>query len=164
MLLELRKKFLFLKKCLCSLFLIFIFAINGKSLADTVNVSSDTTIDSPVYLDSDIKEDRTYNITNNAVYTLDAEIEASGYTLTKTGNGTFVLNASSSGTFSSSISIDEGLVGIGDDDAFGSATVILNGGGISSSNTSSRTHPACALLPGKPSTPARKSVMTIALS
>ena len=139
MLLELNRKFLFLKKFICSLFLIFIFSFNGKSLADTVNVSSDTTIDSPVYLDSDIKEDRTYNITNNAVYTLDAEIEASGYTLTKTGNGTFVLNASSSGTFSSSISIDEGLVGIGDDDAFGSATVILNGGGISSSNTSSRS-------------------------
>ena len=87
-----------MKKFICSLFLIFYFLINGKSLADTVNVNSDTTIDS-LYLDSDIKEDTTYNITNNAVYTLDGEIEANGYDLTKQGNGTFVLNASSSNFF-----------------------------------------------------------------
>ena len=39
----------------------------------------------------------------------------------------------------SSITIDEGLVGIGNNDSFGNATVILNGGGISSSNTVSRS-------------------------
>ena len=121
-------------------FILIAIAINfsTKSYSDTISVTSDTTINDPIYLESGIKEDRTYNITNNAVLTLNDEIEATSYTLTKTGNGTFVLNAASS-SFESSISIDEGLVGIGNNDAFGTATVILNGGGISSSNTSSRS-------------------------
>ena len=110
----------------------------SKSYSDTINASTDTTINDPIYLETDIKEDRTYNITNNSVYTLNDEIDASSYTLTKTGNGSLVLNAASS-TFASSITIDEGLVGIGNNDSFGNATVILNGGGISSSNTSSRS-------------------------
>ncbi|WP_440613834.1 autotransporter-associated beta strand repeat-containing protein [Candidatus Pelagibacter sp. HIMB1748] len=144
MLLELNEKFLFLKKFICCLFLIFIFSFNGKSLANTINENTDTVENNNLDLDGDIKASTTYNITNNAVYTLNGEILSNGYDLTKQGNGTLILNANSSNfgnVISNTFTIEGGLVGIGNNGSFGSAnnTISLEGGGISSSNTSSRS-------------------------
>ena len=124
MLLELNRKFLFLKKFICSLFLIFIFSFNCKSLANTINANTDTVENNNLDLDGDIKASTTYNITNNAVYTLNGEILSNGYDLTKQGNGTLILNANSSNfgnVISNTFTIEGGLVGIGNNGSFGSA-------------------------------------------
>ena len=86
-----------MKKIFCKfLFFIFIFLLVSESLANTINVNTDTVENNNLDLDGDIKASTTYNITNNAVYTLNGQILSNGYDLTKQGNGTLILNANSS--------------------------------------------------------------------
>jgi autotransporter-associated beta strand protein len=118
---------------------IFFFIISfEKVLADTVSSSSDTSFDSDVDLQGDIKENRIYDITNSSVYTLRGNIISSSYNLTKNGNGTLSVTSNNDGNFSSSITVNAGILAAGDNDAFGSATIILNSGSLSSSNTTAR--------------------------
>lgn len=118
---------------------IFFFIISfEKVLADTVSSSSDTSFDSDVDLQLDIKENRIYDITNSSVYTLRGNIISSSYNLTKNGNGTLSVTSNNDGNFSSSITVNAGILAAGDNDAFGSATIILNSGSLSSSNTTAR--------------------------
>ena len=118
---------------------IFFFIISfEKVLADTVSSSSDTSFDSDVDLQGDIKENRIYDITNSSVYTLRGNIISSSYNLTKNGNGTLSVTSNNDGNFSSSITVNAGILAAGDNDAFGSATIILNSGSLSSSNRTAR--------------------------
>ena len=86
-----------------------------------------------------VKEDRTYNITNSSVYTINGAIINSSYAITKSGDGTLVFGIDNSSGWSNTLTINSGTVAAGDDDAFGTGTVTLNGGSISSNNTSARS-------------------------
>ena len=117
---------------------IFFFTISlSKVLADEISSSSDTIFNSDVDLQGDIKDNRTYNITNSSVYTLRGNITSSSYTLTKNGNGTLSVT-NYNNNFSSSITVNAGVIAAGDNVAFGSATIILNSGSLSSNNTTAR--------------------------
>ena len=126
--------------CKALIFLnIFFFIISfEKVLADTVSSNSDTSFNSDVDLQGDIKENRIYDITNSSVYTIRGNIISSSYNLTKNGNGTLSVTSNNDGNFSSSITVNAGILAAGDNNAFGSATIILNSGSLSSSNTTAR--------------------------
>lgn len=146
MLSKIREFFGFLKKILSKFLFpsLFIFLLVSESLANPLNVSTDTVENNNLDLDGSIKADYTYNIDSNIVYTLNGQILSNGYDLTKQGDGTLILNANSSNfgnAISNTFNIEGGLVGIGNNGSFGSTnnTISLEGGGISSSNTSSRS-------------------------
>ena len=146
MLSKIREFFGFLKKILSKFLFpsLFIFLLVSESLANPLNVSTDTVENNNLDLDGSIKADYTYNIDSNVVYTLNGQILSNGYDLTKQGDGTLILNANSSNfgnVISNTFTIEGGLVGIGNNGSFGSVnnTISLEGGGISSSNTSSRS-------------------------
>ena len=146
MLSKIKEFFGFLKKILSKFLFssLFIFLLVSESLANPLNVITDTVENNNLDLDGSIKADYTYNIDSNVVYTLNGQILSNGYDLTKQGDGTLILNANSSNfgnAISNTFNIEGGLVGIGNNGSFGSAnnTISLEGGGISSSNTSSRS-------------------------
>lgn len=146
MLSKIKEFFGFLKKILSKFLFpsLFIFLLVSESLANPLNVSTDTVENNNLDLDGSIKADYTYNIDSNVVYTLNGQILSNGYDLTKQGDGTLILNANSSNfgnVISNTFNIEGGLVGIGNNGSFGSTnnTISLEGGGISSSNTSSRS-------------------------
>ncbi|WP_440647101.1 autotransporter-associated beta strand repeat-containing protein [Candidatus Pelagibacter sp. HIMB1521] len=138
MLPKFKKTFLNLKKVGgVVLFYLFVFSLVGESLANTIPANTDTIENNNLDLNDSIKANTTYNITNNAVYTLNGEIISNGYELTKQGNGTLILNANNSNFVNGTFNIEGGLIGIGDDGSFGTVNISIEGGGISSSNTSS---------------------------
>jgi autotransporter-associated beta strand protein len=122
-----------------SLVCIFFNFYNINSFADVVPADKDTTIDTTVDLQGSIKENRTYNITNSAVYRIEAPINSSSYSISKTGNGTLVFNDTNISNFSADIIITNGTVAASNNNTLGTGTVRLNGGTLSSDSTGARS-------------------------
>jgi autotransporter-associated beta strand protein len=135
---KMQKKFFNLIK-IVSLVCIFFNFYNINSFADVVPADKDTTIDTTVDLQGSVKQNRTYNITNSAVYRIEAPINSSSYSITKTGNGTLVFNDTNITNFSADVIITEGTVAASNDNTLGSGTVTLNGGKLSSDSTGARS-------------------------
>ncbi|WP_440670227.1 autotransporter-associated beta strand repeat-containing protein [Candidatus Pelagibacter sp. HIMB1483] len=110
-----------------------------NTFADVVPASTDTTVNTAVDLQGSIKQNRTYSITNDAVYRIEAPILSTSYSITKTGNGTLVFNDTNITNFSADIIITEGTVAASNNNTLGSGTVRLNGGTLSSDSTGART-------------------------
>ena len=71
MLLKFKRIFLNLKKVVSVvLFYLFMFSLVGESLANTINANTDTIENNDLDLNDSIKANTTYDISNNAVYTL----------------------------------------------------------------------------------------------
>ncbi|MDA9152023.1 autotransporter-associated beta strand repeat-containing protein [bacterium] len=133
-----QKKFFNLIK-IVSLVCIFFNFYNINSFADVVPASTDTTIDTTVDLQGLVKENRTYNITESAVYRIEAPINSSSYSITKTGNGTLVFNDTNITNFSADVIITNGTVAASNNNTLGIGTVRLNGGTLSSDSTGARS-------------------------
>ena len=135
---KMHKKFFNLIK-IVSLVCIFFNFYNINSFADVVPASTDTTIDTTVDLQGLVKENRTYNITSSAVYRIEAPINSSSYSITKTGNGTLVFNDTNITNFSADVIITNGTVAASNNNTLGTGTVRLNGGTLSSDSTGARS-------------------------
>ncbi|WP_440912141.1 autotransporter-associated beta strand repeat-containing protein [Candidatus Pelagibacter sp.] len=91
-------------------------------------------------INDDIKSSISFNITNNSTYYLQTYVDGSSpYTITKTGNGTLTFMDTNISNFSASTIISDGTVSVSDNNTLGTGTIILNGGTLSSFNTSART-------------------------
>ncbi|MDA8548581.1 autotransporter-associated beta strand repeat-containing protein, partial [Candidatus Pelagibacter bacterium] len=93
----------------------------------------------PVDLQTSIKDNRRYDITNSAVYRIEAPINSSSYSITKTGNGTLVFNDTNITNFSADVIITNGTVAASNNNTLGTGTVRLNGGTLSSDSTGARS-------------------------
>ncbi|MDC0532991.1 autotransporter-associated beta strand repeat-containing protein [Candidatus Pelagibacter sp.] len=136
---KMHKKFFNLIK-IVSLVCIFFNFYNINSFAeDLISASTDTTINTPVDLQTSIKDNRRYDITNSAVYRIEAPINSSSYSITKTGNGTLVFNDTNITNFSADVIITNGTVAASNNNTLGTGTVRLNGGTLSSDSTGARS-------------------------
>ncbi|MDC0460866.1 autotransporter-associated beta strand repeat-containing protein [Candidatus Pelagibacter sp.] len=91
-------------------------------------------------INGDIKSSISFNITSNSTYYLQTYVDGSSpYTITKTGNGTLTFMDTNISNFSASTIISDGTVSVSDNNTLGTGTIILNGGALSSFNTSART-------------------------
>ncbi|WP_262589717.1 autotransporter-associated beta strand repeat-containing protein [Candidatus Pelagibacter communis] len=135
MLREFNKNIQFAKKFFLFFFLIIFFLIK-QSLADTVTISKDDTVNSDLDTDTFGVGERTYNVLNGFTFTINGSLSG-GVDLTKAGAGVIELNGDNSG-HSADWVLSAGTMEVGSDNAFGGNIIYIDGGTLSSNNTSAR--------------------------
>ncbi len=135
MLLEFNKNIQFAKKFFLFFFLIIFFLIK-QSLADIVTISKNDTVNSDLDTDTFGVGERTYNVLNGFTFTINGSLSG-GVDLTKAGAGAIELNGDNSG-HSADWVLSAGTMEVGSDNAFGGNIIYIDGGILSSNNTSAR--------------------------
>jgi autotransporter-associated beta strand protein len=105
----------------------------------SLTIASNVSNTGPMALDLGNSTDNVILIDNSGAITISATVTGASRTLTLSGSGSGALTLSASNTYTGTTQLTSGILRAGNDGAFSSSLLLLNGGTLSSDSTTARS-------------------------